>query len=121
MLNKSPFDPWFDRAEFSCKCGCGFDTVDLETFEVVSAVREHFRSPVIVTSGCRCESHNRAIGGATHSQHVLGRAADIQVKGVEPSEVQDWVEANYPSASVGRYDTFTHIDTRSDGPARWRG
>ncbi|WP_456267669.1 D-Ala-D-Ala carboxypeptidase family metallohydrolase [Kushneria sp. AK178] len=112
----------FNRSEFRCHCGeCGFDTVDHQTLGILEAVREHFRSPVIVTSGCRCESHNRAIGGATHSQHVLARAADIQVKGVGPDEVQDWIEANYPHASVGRYATFTHIDTRSDGPARWRG
>lgn len=120
-MSESPFNPHFSRVEFACRCGCGFDTVDAETLEVARAVRSHFGAPVIVTSGCRCESHNRAIGGAQHSQHVLGRAADIKVQGVAPGDVQDWIESRFPNASVGRYASFTHIDTRSYGPARWRG
>ncbi|KGE77663.1 D-Ala-D-Ala carboxypeptidase family metallohydrolase [Halomonas salina] len=111
----------FARSEFACNCGCGFDTVDLETLMVLSEIREHFDAPVTVTSGCRCPDYNHRVGGATQSQHTLGRAADIQVQGVKPAEVQDWVEANFPYSSVGRYANFTHVDTRSDGPARWRG
>lgn len=113
--------PHFRRTEFACSCGCGFDTVDSKTLEVLDAVREHFGKPVTVTSGCRCDAHNRAIGGATHSQHKLGRAADIQVRDVDPDAVHAFIEATFPGASLGRYRTFTHVDTRSDGPARWNG
>lgn len=111
----------FARAEFACSCGCGFDTVDADTLAILEAVRTHFAAPVIITSGCRCPSYNRQIGGATNSQHMLGRAADIQVKGIEPGEVRDWIADHYPAASLGRYASFTHVDTRTDGPARWRG
>ncbi|MCE8027526.1 DUF882 domain-containing protein [Halomonas daqingensis] len=113
--------PHFVRAEFACKCGCGFDTVDIGTLEILEAVRTHFGQPVTITSGCRCANHNRRVGGASNSQHVFGRAADIQVRNVSPSQVADWVAANFPAASIGCYRTFTHIDTRSNGPARWGG
>ncbi len=111
----------FTRAEFACNCGCGFDTVDVQTLDVLTAVRAHFNQPVTITSGCRCPAYNRQVGGATHSQHVLGRAADIQVSGIDPGEVHDWIGANFPGVSLGRYATFTHVDTRSNGPARWEG
>lgn len=112
------FSPYFSRSEFACQCGCGFDTVDTSTLEILNAVRENF-GPVVVTSGCRCEEHNARIGGASNSQHKLARAADIKVSNTDPQEVYDWVAREHPSASIGAYNSFTHIDTRTDGPARW--
>lgn len=117
MLKK--ISPHFHRTEFACNCGCGFDTVDTDTLSVLEAVRTHFGKPVIINSGCRCPDYNAKVGGAPNSQHTLGRAADIRVQGVEPSDVYDWLAANFPTASLGRYATFTHVDTRSHGPARW--
>lgn len=35
--------------------------------------------PWFISSGYRCPQLNRAIGGAEHSKHQLGRAADVQV------------------------------------------
>lgn len=112
---------YFQRSEFACKCGCGFDTVDFRLAEIVEAVREHFDSPVIVTSACRCARHNAAVGGGVRSQHLYGRAADIKVKGVEPTEVSNFVNQFWPTnTGVGTYSTFTHIDTRGTR-ARWTG
>lgn len=111
----------FKRAEFACKCGCGFDTVDAVLLRVVQDVRKHFSARITITSGCRCESHNANVGGSPNSQHLHGRAADIQVEGVDPPLVSQWLEKAHPDVSIGRYDTFTHIDTRTNGPARWRG
>jgi uncharacterized protein YcbK (DUF882 family) len=110
---------YFNRGEFACKCGCGYDTVDALTLEALEAIRNHFKSPVTITSACRCVSHNKAVGGASKSQHLQGRACDIQVKHVAPAEVQVYAESL--GISVGSYNTFTHIDTRSNGPARWKG
>lgn len=109
----------FQRREFACRCGCGFDTVDPQTLEILEQVRTHFGQPVIITSGCRCIAHNTRVGGAPNSQHTRGRAADIQVRNTSPTAVADWVIENAPHASVGRYASFTHIDTRTGGPKRW--
>ena len=40
-------------------------------------VRKVCNSPLLVTSGVRCPDLNKAVGGATTSQHAKGEAADI--------------------------------------------
>lgn len=117
----------FSRSEFTCKCGCGFDVVDYPLAEVCDAIRDHFNRPVYVHSGCRCESHNKLVGGKPRkqgkpmsgSQHLYGRAADLSVAGTAPGEVQAYVKEHFPWISVGTYISFTHVDSRTDGPKFW--
>ena len=110
---------YFNRKEFSCKCGCGFDSVDYELVSILEELREHYNSPVIVSSSARCLEHNRSIGSTDKSQHTKGRAADITVKGVTPMAVHTYLNEKYPDQyGLGFYNTFTHIDTRK-GKARW--
>lgn len=45
---------------------------------LLDPLRERWGSPLIVTSGYRCAKLNRAVGGAAHSQHIKGQAADIR-------------------------------------------
>jgi uncharacterized protein YcbK (DUF882 family) len=107
------------RSEFACKCGCGFDTVDFALAQAVQKIRDHYGRKVTVNSGCRCKRHNKNEGGGEKSQHLLGRAADLVVEGISPGIVQDWVDNNLHDFSMGVYDSFTHLDSRSGGPARW--
>lgn len=120
----------FSRAEFTCKCGCGSDTVDYGLICVLEKVRRHFNRPVRITSGHRCATYNKSVGGGKVSQHLFGRAADITVDDIDPGEVATFLETKFPrDLGIGRYSTFTHIDTRSIGvskkynpspaPARW--
>lgn len=44
---------------------------------VLDPLREVWGKPIIVNSGYRSPALNRAVGGAAHSQHLLGEAADI--------------------------------------------
>lgn len=111
----------FNRSEFACRCGCGFDSIASELITVLEDVRVHFGSPVKINSGCRCPAHNKKVGGAPNSQHVQGIAADIVVKGRTPALVADYLERKYPGTyGIGRYSGFTHVDVRSVA-ARWRG
>jgi len=103
----------------ACNCGCGQDTVDSVLVSMVENVREYFAQPIKVTSGNRCIEYNEKIGGSKNSQHILSRACDIQVKNVSPNVVQNYcLQAFDGIGGIGRYDTFTHIDSRSD-VARW--
>ena len=109
----------FSRSEFACKCGCGFDTVDAELVQVLEVVRFKYNSPVHITSGCRCDSHNKKVGGSDGSKHKLGIAADIVVEGVPAVEVYRFLTSIFKSGyGIGKYDEFTHIDIRVD-KARW--
>jgi uncharacterized protein YcbK (DUF882 family) len=115
------FNEYFNRSEFECECGCGYNTVDAELLEVLTIVREHFAHSVTINSGCRCPNHNTKIGGSPRSQHQFGRAADIVVNGVSPAIVFDYLNAKFPNQyGLGSYNTFTHVDTRSN-KARWEG
>ncbi|MGL5285927.1 MAG: D-Ala-D-Ala carboxypeptidase family metallohydrolase [Aeromonas sp.] len=86
--------------------------MDLAVMMVATAVRIHFGKPVTITSGARCVAHNKAVGGASVSQHPQKRALDIKVSGVAPAAVQAWIIETFPLVSVGKGETFTHIDTR---------
>jgi hypothetical protein len=40
-------------------------------------LRATVERPLVVSSGCRCDKHNAAVGGAPLSRHTIGCAADI--------------------------------------------
>ena len=116
-----------NRHEVACRCGCGFDTLDANTTEVVQAACDHFaemlgvdKVVLDISSGARCEKHNRAEGGGHRSQHLRGRALDINIRGVSPIEIHAYLLTKYPDQyGIGRYPNFIHIDTRSGAAARW--
>lgn len=58
---------------------------------VLQPVRDHFGTPVIVTSGYRCPDLNMAIGSKGSSQHIKGEAADFEVIGHGNFEVATWI------------------------------
>ena len=113
----------FSRYEFACHCGCGCADVEEKLVEHLQELRDLIGQPVIVVSGCRCHAHNTAVGGATHSQHLFGCAADVRVKGVTPVEIKRLAETidAFCYGGIGLYDTFTHLDVRTTGFARWNG
>lgn len=73
---------YFKKSEFTCKCGCGLNNIQLEVVKIADEVREHFGSPAIVTSGTRCKKHNKEVGGVSNSRHLKGKAIDMYVQNV---------------------------------------
>ena len=119
--------PSFRVREFACK-GSDVVLIDDELVVLLQCIREHFGKPVHITSGYRTAEHNAAVGGSKSSQHLLGRAADIQVAGVSVEDVAAYAESLMPDwGGVGRYPVkagratgWVHVDTRAE-KARWRG
>lgn len=99
----------FDKKEFTCKCGCGFDDVDTRLIERLEAVREMYGQPLIITSGCRCVKHNEASGGKGDSAHLRGIAADIAIKNSrERYELLLYLINKFYRVGIGK--TFIHVD-----------
>jgi uncharacterized protein YcbK (DUF882 family) len=107
----------FTRYEFACKCGCGYDTVDAELLVILNNLREFFDAPVTINSACRCPAHNASVGGSEDSQHLYARAADVVVENIEPDVVYEYLDS-LGVGGLGKYKTFTHVDTRINR-ARW--
>jgi len=113
------FDKGFKRYEFACKCGCGFDTVDVELLHVLETLKKELGGVVKINSGCRCSAHNDLVHGLEHSLHLIGKASDIVISGLSPKVVYDYLVLRFPGQyGIGKYKTFTHIDVR-EKMARW--
>jgi hypothetical protein len=109
----------FKSTEFDCHgSGCCSTTqVDEKLVEYLQNIRNHFGKPVNISSGYRCATHNKNIGGATGSKHSKGQAADIYINGVAPAEIAKYAES-IGILGIGLYETdkdghFVHVDTRT--------
>jgi len=118
------------RHEMACECGCGFNTVDIELVWVLQALCDYlwddtgFKPILIITGPNRCVKHNADVGGAPDSQHIYGRAADFKIKingeYLDPKKIYNYLNARYPEIyGIGLYSNRVHLDTRTNGPARW--
>ena len=109
----------FDSSEFKCHCcgslGPGISKVLIEKLETL---RTQLGLPIFVASGYRCPAHNKAVGGVSNSQHLLGKAADITVKAMKPGDVANAAERLFDPGGLGRYAGFTHVDVRA-AKSRW--
>ena len=118
--------PGFRVREFRCRDGSDTIMIDQTLAVLLQAIREHFNKPITITSGYRTAAHNKSVGGAKSSQHLLGKAADIQVAGVSVEDVAAYAESLMPDwGGVGRYPVkagrtkgWVHVDTRAK-KSRW--
>ena len=85
---------YFTPGEFACKCGCGCNTpVDPRLLRLADQVRAHFNAPCIVSSGVRCEKHNKAVGGVSNSRHLQGKAMDFRIEGSSATKTLAYVQS----------------------------
>lgn len=93
---------YFKYSEFTCHCGCGYNRVDIRLVNILDNIREHYGKPAIITSGVRCEKHNREVGGVEGSWHTKRKAADFYINGVSSSELNRYC-SNLRDQGVLRY------------------
>lgn len=73
---------------------------ELKNMEIVAKacfepLREWYGKPLMVSSFFRCEALNSAIGGQRNSQHVQGKAIDIDTGSKEENEkLFNWAKLN---------------------------
>ena len=117
----------FDSTEFACGCGCGYglDPVDVSSHlvELLEDIRRDYGQALKINSGCRCKSHNDAVGGIPTSAHLRGTAADVSVRGGENR--YDFLAAAFKNHAygIGQYKTFVHVDVDEyiPRPSSWPG
>jgi len=84
--------------------------------KVLEPARKLFNKPILITSGFRCATLNRLIGGAAQSQHMYGEAADFIVRGlpVFDAALALSVQDNLP------FDQLIYeVKTRGGKPIEW--
>jgi len=70
------------------------ESLRLVCVNVLEPVRAHFGRPVTINSGYRSQAVNKAVKGASSSQHVKGEAVDFEVPGVPNMDVAAWARFN---------------------------
>jgi hypothetical protein len=68
---------YFEIEEFACKCGCKENKISPNIIKMLNVARNVAGIPFEITSGYRCEKHNKAVGGVAGSSHIGGSAVDI--------------------------------------------
>ena len=117
----------FKPEEFLCPC-CKRGGVSRLLALWLDLLRRAWDGPVRVNSGFRCAAHNREVGGAPRSRHLLGCAADVA-----PTEPEKGGGFSAFAALASRlcglpgwelivYERFVHIAVPvSESAALWDG
>jgi len=107
---------YFSEKEFSCKCGCGLNNSTEELRERLDNARASAGISFVLSSACRCMSHNKTIGGSETSSHMLGVAVDIKCS--NSTDRMTIVEALLTSGfnRIGIADRFIHADVDEEKP-----
>ena len=56
---------------------CAYHLLHVLVDQLLDPIREAWGEPIVVSSGYRCKELNALVGGAQHSHHLLGCAADL--------------------------------------------
>jgi len=117
----------FSKSEFESKCGREMpEEVYFNVVKVANQLqylRDYLGKPIKVNSAYRSPEHNASVGGVKTSQHILGKAADIAIKGMPTDILYQYIEdaisnGEMLQGGLGLYDTFVHYDIRGT-KARW--
>ena len=100
---------YFNREEFTCKCGCGGNEIDGQLLEMLDKSRGIAKIPFIVSSGFRCENHPESVKNP-NSSHIKGLAVDIKcVDSMTRAKIMDAL-VYVGFERFGLHKSFIHTD-----------
>lgn len=116
---------YFKKHEFECNCGCGQCNVNPQLVYALDLARSKSSVKFVISSGARCERHNKKEGGVPGSSHISSdtnvcHAADIEYK--TPGDGAIILKALTPYFDrIGVGPDFIHVDNDPDKltPALW--
>jgi zinc D-Ala-D-Ala carboxypeptidase len=103
----------FKENEFLCSCGCKLNNINYDLVSKLEKARFISGIPFVITSACRCQKHNKAVGGVATSSHLFGLAVDILV---ESSDIRQKVLNSLIKVGfvrIGISKNFIHVDIDS--------
>jgi uncharacterized protein YcbK (DUF882 family) len=108
----------FRLSEFACRCSKEHEhKISKELVDTLQKLRDELGEPLEITSGYRDPEHNKAIGGAPKSQHVLGNAVDLKCSNMD--KLYELCEKYFMAVGDGRKIGFIHVDLRKNKQRRW--
>ena len=95
--------------------------IDTSLQSIIDAIASEYGKPFTVVSGFRDPEHNKKVGGASKSQHILHNAVDISIPNASKEDTLRFVSiaSKYGIGGIGVYHAGSvHIDVRS-GKVAW--
>lgn len=107
---------YFRDDEFECKCGCGLMNIDQGLKGKLNIARHFAHIPFVITSGSRCETHNKKEGGKSTSSHLKGLAVDIACNTSHDRSTLLTALRQSGFTRIGIAKTFIHVDIDANKP-----
>lgn len=108
--------PHFSRHEFADRRTGQQAEISHQLVDVLERIRAISGKPLTIVSGYRSPATNAAVGGARHSQHLYGRAADIPPGRVRLEQAR---RAGAIGVGLDRNGWAVHVDVRPGPLAVW--
>ncbi|MBU0687570.1 MAG: DUF882 domain-containing protein [Candidatus Margulisbacteria bacterium] len=114
----------FNHKDFICRCndcrGQEFK-IHLGLVGVLEELGGHFRKPVKIVQGFRCEAENDREEKSKKSFHTFGKAVHIIMRDVSPKQIIEFLRTLDEVRGIGLNtdDNTIHIDTRREDRQEW--
>jgi zinc D-Ala-D-Ala carboxypeptidase len=114
----------FLRSETAARLGWKIEPTEQERAQllrlssiILEPIRLRVDKSVHVLSGLRPRGLNTFIGGAKNSEHIYGRAADIEVEGYTPMQLAMLIiEMGLPfNQLILEFDQWVHVSVAEEG------
>lgn len=115
-----------DRISITASPHVDLDNTDPQVLSRFEELQNAFGDVLPVISAHRDSEHNKAVGGADKSQHIDGRALDIDVSGLDEARRAELIQmaSAMGFTGIGVYKNSMHFDTgprRAWGPTHKEG
>ena len=97
FLNKNDYGPTFKTK-----------TPKAELVATLQALRDEIKMAIGIESGIRSVEHNKSVGGAASSAHLMGEAADIYVTGMKNTTLGRIIRVMYNQGRLP-YLAYTYL------------
>lgn len=89
----------------------------------LQVLRDYLKAPIHINISYRPYWYEKLKGRSGNSQHCLGKAADIKVKGLTTKQVHEAIEllidrGDMLQGGLGLYNSFIHYDLSINGKKR---